>query len=187
MRAFVLLATSAACSSPGAHDTPPVATAPAEPRAVASTNTSSSAPIPAALDPATLHFVDVPALHPPAGARLMIGLNAAFAEAALSPAGDVVAIAGGMNGVQLIHVPTARGLASRSDLACVEPDRGAGDARDGDLGDLRQLFFLGELNLHKSSDQNKKGFNEKEWDEMATLLREVPRPVAVEDRQALLR
>jgi WD40 repeat protein len=76
---------------------------------------------PKTLDPANLELVDVPALTPPPGARRLIGLNVSNAVASLSPAGDVLALADTL-GVQLIHIPTGRGLAVRRDFACAEPD-----------------------------------------------------------------
>jgi len=41
------------------------------------------------------------------------------------------------------------------------------------LSPMRQLFFLGLLNLNRNSTKSKKGFNEKEWEEMASLLHEI--------------
>ncbi len=83
---------------------------------------ASAALAPGALDPATLTFVDIPARKPPKGVRLMIGVAASSTNALLSPAGDVLALADGPTGFQLLHVPTGRGLAVRSDLTCIEPE-----------------------------------------------------------------
>lgn len=38
------------------------------------------------------------------------------------------------------------------------------------MSPMRQLFFLGLLNLNRNSNKDKKGLNEKEWDEIASLL-----------------
>jgi hypothetical protein len=111
-----------ACSGQASRSTEPKASAVVAPGTTTPSSPSGGSSVPAPLAPAPLSFVDVPALHPPGGARLQIGLHAAGAEAALSPVGDIVAIAGRAYGVQLIHVPTGRGLAARSDLACAEPE-----------------------------------------------------------------
>lgn len=41
------------------------------------------------------------------------------------------------------------------------------------MSPLRQLFFLGQLNLTRNSTENKKGFSEAEWNTIATLLHEI--------------
>ena len=41
------------------------------------------------------------------------------------------------------------------------------------MSPMRQLFFLGLLNLQRYSKENKKGFSEAEWDEIAKLLHEI--------------
>lgn len=38
------------------------------------------------------------------------------------------------------------------------------------MSPMRQLFFLGLLNLNRNSTENKKGFGKKEWDEITSLL-----------------
>jgi hypothetical protein len=38
------------------------------------------------------------------------------------------------------------------------------------MSPMRQLFFLGLLNLNRNSTKDTKGFDEKEWDEIASLL-----------------
>ncbi|MEI9954925.1 MAG: hypothetical protein WDM90_01095 [Ferruginibacter sp.] len=41
------------------------------------------------------------------------------------------------------------------------------------MSPMRQLFFLGLLNLQRDSSENKKGFNEAEWDEITKLMHEI--------------
>jgi len=65
---------------------------------------------------------DVPALTPPPGARLMIGLEAQLAGVAVSPTGAVLAVVSSKDGLQLIDVATGRGIATRADLVCKEKD-----------------------------------------------------------------
>ena len=62
--------------------------------------------------------IDVTALAVPRGARLMIGLAGNVEASAISPDGDVLAVGGGGMGLELIRIPTARGLAARADLKC---------------------------------------------------------------------
>jgi WD40 repeat protein len=66
---------------------------------------------------------DVPARQIRDGARVMIGMNIETNEhGALSPNGQLLALAGGAGGVQLINVDTGKGVAWRQDLACIEPN-----------------------------------------------------------------
>ena len=93
----------------------PGVAAPAEP-----TPTYSPAPM-----MSNLPVTDVPARQFRYGERAMIGMYLENNEGgALSPNGQLLALAGGAGGVQLIHVDTGKGVAWRQDLACIEPDRG---------------------------------------------------------------
>lgn len=66
---------------------------------------------------------EVPALTPPPGARLMIGLEAQLGGVAVSPTGAVLAVVSAKDGLQLVDVVTARGIAARADLVCKEKPR----------------------------------------------------------------
>ncbi len=112
-RLISIAAALAACSTPTKVDD---TVAPPSSGATGTGSTSFAA----ALEPTALVFVSVPALAPAAG-TIQIGLELVDEVGALSPAGDVLALAGGTRGVQLIHVPQARGLAHRADLTCQEP------------------------------------------------------------------
>ena len=83
----------------------------------------SGAGLPRPLNPATLRFVDTPALQPPGGARMQIGSARGHDTAVLSPAGDILVLADEERGVTLVHVSSARALAWRPNLACGPPSR----------------------------------------------------------------
>ncbi len=76
----------------------------------------------AALVLTSFAHAEVPALTPPPGARLMIGLEAGLDGVAVSPTGTVLAVASGKDGLQLIDVATGRGITRRADLVCKEKD-----------------------------------------------------------------
>ncbi len=68
------------------------------------------------------HTVALSVLEPPDGVRLKIGIG--HHDAALSPTGEVVAIATGPRGVELLDVASGRGIGKRADLGCTEPEPG---------------------------------------------------------------
>jgi WD40 repeat protein len=130
MRVVLLAILAAGCSNPKPREPDPAAAPSAATAATGSAvalqaddSVAFAVPTADAFDTAALTFVDVPALRPPNGVRRQIGLTVGIPVTALSPTGDIMAIAGGLDGVQLIHLPTGRGLASRADLACVEPSK----------------------------------------------------------------
>jgi WD40 repeat protein len=117
--ALVLIAGLAVgCSKPKPNTNTP-SVQPSSPAVVADT------PRPVTPGPApAVKGVDVPARRTD-GARAMIGLNLENNEGgAISPNGQLLALAGGAGGVQLISVDTGAGVAWRQDLACIEPEPG---------------------------------------------------------------